>query len=280
MKTKVIVIRVISLLGIALVIALQITTYLEEGRLTNLPKTILVLLSVLLLFFSTFLSKIDQTQKHTIKAACEQEAACFTNDKKARRFFCLGFRGWAASNYGTAYYYFSKAATAAQEPQAQAKAYFYLGRCAVEEKKYSRAIENLTYSVQLNPSEGRAWSNLARAYFETGDHEKTKLSAQTGLFYNPRHANLHSFLGNYHFLHRDFEAALKEFLSAEQLEPTSAPYAMNSALAYAGLGDEKHAMSCYHKAETLHYSSLEQGLQEIRTLLSLNSSGQSNVSCN
>ena len=134
MKTKVVVIWIVSPLGAALVIALQITAYLEKSRLTDLPKTILVPLSVFLLFLSTFLGKIDQTQKHTIKAACEQEAACFTNDKKARRFFCLGFQGWAANNYGTAYYYFSKATPAAQESQAQAKAYFYLGRCAVEEK--------------------------------------------------------------------------------------------------------------------------------------------------
>lgn len=147
-------------------------------------------------------------------------------------------------------------------------------------KKYSRAIENLEYSVSLNPSEGRAWSNLVRAHFETGNHEKTKLSTRAGLFYNPRHASLHSFLGNYYLLHRDFEAARKEFLAAEQLEPTSASFAMNSALAYAGLGDGNHAMSCYHKAEALHDSALEQGLREIRILLSLNSSGQSNVSCN
>ena len=60
MKAKNIVIRVISALGIVLLILFAVMEYRESGRLDHILNALLALIPLISLFIATFLSKLDK----------------------------------------------------------------------------------------------------------------------------------------------------------------------------------------------------------------------------
>lgn len=267
MNKKTIALRILAIVGIAAVCALQIISFTEKGRITNPAKFAMVLAALISMLVSTFFSKIDSKRKADLEAEFEKEAVYFAEDKGAKRLFYRGFRGWFTNDYATAYYYLPKAAKRAKHPCAKARAHFYIGRCAVEEKKYGRAAEHLEMATQLDVTFSKAWSNLATAYSATEQPEKAKAACETGLLYNPQDPYLNSKIGDYYFSRGEYERAFAAFSEAERAMPKNPVLVMNTALAFAGLGDEKNAMARYAKAKLLGYKNCDDARTHIEMLL-------------
>lgn len=267
MKAKNIALRVIAAVGILLVIALELRDYWENGSLSSLPKAFLTLASLISLFAATFISRLDSKRKVNMEADFEKAAVYFQEEPRAKRLFHRGFRGWYANDYSLACQYLEKAAKAAENPRAKARAYFYIGRCALEEEKYPRAIEYLEKAVELDRSFGDAASNLVTAYFSAGQREKAKAVCETGLMYSPQNAPMYTKLGKYYFDAGEYEEAFPLFCQAEQLAPANPALVMNVAVAYASLGNAGAAGERFNRAKLLGYKDCDQALRMINTLL-------------
>lgn len=183
----------------------------------------------------------------------------------------MGFRGWFTNNSHTAYYYMEKAAKATNNPRAESRAYFYIGRTALEEQKYSRAIENLEKATELDYSFSKAWSNLSTAYLSVGKTNEAKTACERGLLYSPQDPYLNSKIGDYYFSTGNYERALSAFSVTERALPKNSTAVMNMALAYAGLGDEENAKAKFNRAKMLGYDGSDSAWSQISILLSQNS---------
>lgn len=270
MKFKNIFIRVIAVIGLATVTVMSVLEYLETGRTGNIAKTLSVITALVAMLAATFVSKIDSKDSEKFKAEFEKEAEAFAGDRRAEKLFYKGFRGWYGDNFATAYYYLTKTAAKANSPKAKAKAYFYIGRCALEEKKYARAEENLKKAVELDGDFAVAWNNLAGLYHITGEREKFRRTCETALIYCPFDAPLMSKLGRAYFDVAEYEKALRLFLKAEKTELSNAVYTMNSALALAALGDKDRAAESFSRAKRKGYDDCDSALKYINELLAEN----------
>lgn len=232
-----------------IVIGMEVMEYIEKGRLSSVPKAIMLLISLAVLFVSTFISKIDSAEKENLKAALERENIYFDSDKRAKKLFYRGIRGYYSGNFSVAYYYLQKAAEKAKGPEAAARAYCYIGRSAIAEKKYTRAVQSLKKSTELDRGYSIAWNNLAGAYHLINEKEKFRQACETGLLYCPADASLNSKLGRYYFDITEYEKAFDCFKKAERIDASNAVFTMNTALTYAALGDRENAEINFNKAK-------------------------------
>lgn len=254
MKFKIIFLRIFSICIFFLSLYLAWAGFQEQHSALGLLKAVPVLATSVLLFAGTFLSSMDSAKKDRMKLDFGKWAGTyFDGSPRAKKYFYRGFRNWYANHYAPAYYYMEKAANAAENPRARARAYFFIGRCAKEEKKYGRAIENLQKAARLDPALPEAWNNLATVCFSTERPKEGVLACERGIAYNPSYSLLYNTLGNHYYKVGLYDKALENFLTAEKLLPTNASIAMNAALGFAALGNEEEAMRQYNRAMDLGY---------------------------
>ena len=270
MKAKIIFLRLLAVVGMLGVVGVELYSYMESGTLEHIPKAAILFFSFLFLLAGTFIGSLDSGKKVNLKTEFEKEAQCFGTEKKARSFFYRGFRSWKFKHYTAANYYLSKAADTAENPRAQARAYFYLGCCAAEEKKFGRAVESLEQAVQLDRGNDVAWNSLAAVYLTTGKQGKAQDTCETGLLYCPQSYLLHTKLGRCYMMVREREKACKEFSVAERIRPSDPVAVMNMAAGYALVGDRQNAEAKLLQAGNLGYPDRDSAAQSIESLLNEN----------
>ena len=264
MKFKIIFIRIFAACIFLLCLFLAWTGTQEQDSPKGLIKVLPVLAAAVLMFAGTFLPRMDSAGKDRIKLDFGKWAGTYFDESpRAKKHFYKGFCNWYGNNYAAAYYYMEKAADAAENPRAKARAYFFIGRCAKEEKKYGRAIENLQKAVRLDAAMPEAWNNLATVCFGIGRPEDGVRACETGIAYNPSYPLLYNTLGNYYYEAGLYDKALEKILIAEKLLPANASIVMNSALGFAALGNEAEAMRRYHRAAELGYEENDHAFQLI-----------------
>lgn len=267
MNAKNIVLRILAIVGVLVIVIPEFLEFRESGSLVNPAKALCTLAALLALFASTFVSRIDNRRKANMKADFAKISECFGDDRRAKRYFYLGFRGWYAENHSLACQYLEKSAKAAKDPKAKARPLFYIGRCALEEKKYARAATYFEQAAALDHSYPDPISNLATTYFAMGEREKAKDACERGLLYCPRNIPMLTKLAKYHFDAGEYEEAFRLFQQAEQLNPGDPTLVMNMAVAYASLGNEQLAMQQFDRAKLLGYREREKALHMIQALL-------------
>ncbi len=270
---KVWVVRALAVLGLFIIIGSAMMEYQEYGFndpfARHLPKLLLTSAALFALLVKTFLTSGGQKpSKAAVQAGYARVVQRFQpQDKRAKKIFYRGYAASCAKNYRRSDYWYKRALKAAQSPAARAEIGSFLGINALEQGKYEEARQILRQAVETDKTCDGAWCQLTEVYLACRDTAGAKQTAETGLRFCPQSIPLLSRTGHCAFLSEDYETALRDFLYAQRLDPSSAVMAGNVAVAYAGLGDAQNAYAACAKAQALQYPDYDALLQKVERLL-------------
>lgn len=187
---------------------------------------------------------------------------------KAKNLFYAGFEEWYSNEITAACYDMERAIAATENKKAQAKIYCCLGKCRYNKKKLrGKAFEAVQKSLQLDPGLDVAWQEMVRQLIDRGDREQARTTCDRGIQINPRSWRLLAQRAVFSIEDQKYERALQDCIIAERQQPQNPTLAMNTAIAYAGIGNAGEAWShCQHATE-LGYEHPENARARIETLL-------------
>jgi tetratricopeptide (TPR) repeat protein len=127
------------------------------------------------------------------------------------------------------------------------EAYNELGLSYLALKRNSDAVLAFQKAIQLKPNGAELQYNLASAYFEMGQYEKSKTSVNASLRLNPDDVDVINLLGDIHFRLKEYPQAIAQFQKSTRLKPSS--YANNElGLIYLELKQNPNAVTAFQEA--------------------------------
>ena len=141
-------------------------------------------------------------------------------------------------------------------------AYSNLGVAYFYQRRFTDAAHADEQALKLDDRQRSSWGNLADAYYWDGQHRQESLAAyrraialgEEELRVNPRDAQLLSYLGVYHAMLKEKQAAAASLNKALALAPTSAEVHLNAALVASQLDDESAAIRSLRRGFALGLS--------------------------
>ena len=124
-----------------------------------------------------------------------------------------------------------------------AKVHYNMGLCYKQLKRYNEAVSSFEKAEELDPK----ISFTTTAKF----NEKLTEARQKALETNTKSAKKHFNKGKELYDKKDYDGALKEFISAKKLNPNSAKTWYNLGLTYRKLEEYKHSLTALEKAKEL-----------------------------
>ncbi len=251
--------RILCSFIIVFTLIIIVAAVLEHREHTFYLKALFPLTAGILGLVSTFYTSIDKPVSDRLtRDFNEITLNYFHDDRRAKKLFYKGYRAWYTDHHETAYYYLKKAQKAAASPEAEARILFLIGRTALEEKKYGRAVEYFHKALELDPSYDMVWSNLATIYFDENQSDKAAKCCENAIFYNPRNTFAYNKLGNYYLNTGKHEKSLSCFEKATKEMPDHPVIRMNYAKALSVLGKEREMLEQYQIAVGAGYSDPDQ----------------------
>ena len=108
-----------------------------------------------------------------------------------------------------------------------------------------KAITYYKKAIELSPSEGILYQNLALAYEVTGDNDKAAEAFEKSIGIEPRNDQFYSNYAEFFFKNNQFEKAIEFCKKAIMINPNSSLYYQNIGLAYEQLNKNKEAEEAY-----------------------------------
>jgi adenylate cyclase len=113
------------------------------------------------------------------------------------------------------------------------------------------AIQALEAALAINPADTRALIHYSWLMSESGLHEQALEAAHTAVSADPFNNGAQQALGQAYYLARDFEASLKPFMEAIELNPGDPSFYVYPAWAYTQLGRTDEALELLETAVEL-----------------------------
>src|SRR5580692_1214138 len=106
--------------------------------------------------------------------------------------------------------------------------------------QYEKAAEQFQQAVQLDPTNDRAYINLAGAYQHMNQPDRAEETYKRAISLRPQYWRAYSFLGAFYASQAEYDKATAMFRRSTELDPDSyaAFYNLGGALIYAGKNDE------------------------------------------
>jgi serine/threonine protein kinase/Tfp pilus assembly protein PilF len=106
--------------------------------------------------------------------------------------------------------------------------------------QYEKAAEQFQQAVQLDPTNDRAYINLAGAYQHLNQPDRAEETYKRAISLRPQYWRAYSFLGAFYASQAEYDKATAMFRRSTELDPDSyaAFYNLGGALIYAGKNDE------------------------------------------
>lgn len=117
-----------------------------------------------------------------------------------------------------------------------ASGYFARGRTDFIGAEYEGAIDNLTKSIERNPSDAESYIWRGEAYLKLEEFQKADLDLQKALQLAPDYAKSHAALADYRAAAWDHDGAIREFTAALDRDPTYARCYLERAQLYLDTG--------------------------------------------
>lgn len=267
-------IRGLAVFGLLIYILLFISQYQAHGLdavLTHrLPQMILVVAALFAMLVKSFLpsNQAKALPKSEIRAGFDRAAQSFrAEDARAKKIFYYGYAASCKNKYRNSDFWYKRALKAAKSPAARAEILSFLGINALEQGKYSEAQQILEESAATDRTCVGAWCKLSDVYAARRDIAGAMQIAERGLGFCPQSVALLSRTGDCAFRLENYEAALRDFKTAQRIDPSSAVLAGNVAVAYAGLGDAQNAYAEAAHAQALGHTNYNVVLGKIASLL-------------
>ena len=177
------------------------------------------------------------------KAAGEMK----TNVEKfnATQYFERGNRFYYAGKYSKAVDDFSKAI---QLDPNYADAYNNRGVAYYDLKKYDEAIRDYNYAIQFDPNNKQAYYNRGNAYDDLGKYDDAIRDYNYAILLDPNNKEAYNNRGNAYFKLKRYEEAIRNYNIAIQLDPNSRNAYYNRGNAYHDLGRYDEAIQDFNKA--------------------------------
>jgi tetratricopeptide (TPR) repeat protein len=123
---------------------------------------------------------------------------------------------------------------------AGAEGHMCLGMIEDGTGQYEKAAEQFQQAVQLDPTNDRAYVNLAGAYQHLNQPDKAEDTYKRAISIRPQYWRPYSYLGAFYFGQAEYEKSADMFRRATELDPDSYEAFSNlgAALVYAGKDDE------------------------------------------
>lgn len=121
---------------------------------------------------------------------------------------------------------------------------------------YKNAGEQLSYVLDLAPTDVENWKRLMWVYLYMSNPQKTIETGEKALSYNPDELSFYQIMGSAYYQLRDYDKSIETYLML--LEKDKASETLNESDIYSGLADAYHqkgekekAYECYEKAIAL-----------------------------
>ena len=125
------------------------------------------------------------------------------------------------------------------------------------QKEYGKAVEQLGYVADIDPSNARNWIRLMTLYIITDDYPKAIETSKKAIEYNPDSIELYQFIAPVYFESKRYDEALSIYNKAIEISD-STDYMLQSSLmcgiadVYSSLNDTTLAYQSYEKALELY----------------------------
>ncbi len=119
--------------------------------------------------------------------------------------------------------------------------YFKRGNAFDEQDKLDQAIADYERTVELDPENWKAWSNLGYVYLKQEDHTKAEEAFLAGIAVTKEEAFLYKNLGAAYILADQYEKAIEALIRASLLAPTDPETYYFLSVAYEGVNDSDKA---------------------------------------
>ena len=127
----------------------------------------------------------------------------------------------------------------------QALKFLYAGKDAVENAKYTEAIDNFTKYIGMAPPESKAYNYRGRAYLNNKDFEKAMKDFQMALKIDKDYLPSICNRGECYFLMEEYDDALKDFSKVIKINPEYYYAYYVRGLIYAKQDEHKKAVKDY-----------------------------------
>jgi len=154
------------------------------------------------------------------------------------------------------------------------------GKAAFEQGQYQEALQHFQTLNSLVPTEPVTWSNLARSYAMTRDHEKALQAVRKAATYDSAQfgsdfekmilVTLNIEEGNYQLEQKNYTKALEAFTKSAELDATKAETFYSLALSYGQL--KKYPEALKNIEQALKLKPDDSGFLEIQKILKHNAS--------
>jgi len=154
------------------------------------------------------------------------------------------------------------------------------GKSAFEQGQYQDALQHFQMLSSLVPTEPVTWSNLARSYAMTRDHEKALQALRKAASYDPAQfgsdfervilVTLNFEEGTYQLENKNYARAVEALTKSAELDPTKAETFYSLALSYGQL--KKYPEAIKNIEQALKLKPDDSGFLEIQRILKHNAS--------
>ena len=154
------------------------------------------------------------------------------------------------------------------------------GKSAFEQGQYQEALQHFQSLSSLVPTEPVTWSNLARSYAMTRNHEKALQAVRKAATYDPAQfgsdfermilVTLNFEEGTYQLENKNYAKAVEALTKSAELDATKAETFYSLALSYGQL--KKYPEALKNIAEALKSQPDDSGFLEIQRILKHNAS--------
>ncbi len=131
----------------------------------------------------------------------------------------------------------------------KAKAYHYLGVCALEKEEFTKARDLISVAISLSPKTARFHNSLGDIYLAEGDVETSKKYYQEAIVYNESFSDVWTNLANLNFSEGHYKDALNNYQRSLEIDATQSDAWFHSGLIWEIAGNYREAEFCFRTAE-------------------------------
>jgi len=143
------------------------------------------------------------------------------------------------------------------EPQPLAAAYIRRGQFFSEKRQYTRAIEDLTRALAIQPADAQALSLRGDAYRLNGQFSAAEKDLTAAIASNPRSPAAYFRRGLFHRTQKQFEAAIQDFTASLRLAADDAVVHLERGTTHEEMGNLELALRDYSRAIELAPDDIE-----------------------
>jgi superkiller protein 3 len=129
-----------------------------------------------------------------------------------------------------------------------AEEYFTRGENAYVNRLYELAIEYYQKTIEIDPNNAAAYSDMGDAYDELEDYRGAIRCYQKVIEIDPNNAYAYNNMGIAYYYLEDYRGAIRCYQKAIDIDPNDASIYNKMGIAYEGLKDYHEVIRCHQKA--------------------------------